>query len=68
MKIARIGSEGWSVAIAAIVGKSHCAHSIRRTPEFTAPELYEENYTEPYRECDKLPEFTRRKSDSREID
>ncbi|RWW85854.1 hypothetical protein BHE74_00005443 [Ensete ventricosum] len=29
-----------------IVGKSHAAHSILGTPEFMAPELYEEEYTE----------------------
>ncbi|CAI9287837.1 unnamed protein product [Lactuca saligna] len=28
------------------VGKSHYAHSILGTPEFMAPELYEEDYTE----------------------
>ena len=28
------------------VGKSHVAHSIVGTPEFMAPELYDENYTE----------------------
>ncbi|KAK5772424.1 hypothetical protein PVK06_048713 [Gossypium arboreum] len=32
--------------MAAIVGKSHSAHSILGTPEFMAPELYEEHYTE----------------------
>lgn len=32
--------------MAAIVGKSHCAHSILGTPEFMAPELYDEDYTE----------------------
>ena len=32
--------------MAAIVGKNHSAHSILGTPEFMAPELYEENYTE----------------------
>lgn len=32
--------------MAAIVGKSHSAHSILGTPEFMAPELYEEDYTE----------------------
>lgn len=32
--------------LAAIVGKNHSAHSILGTPEFMAPELYEENYTE----------------------
>lgn len=34
------------LGLAAIVGKSHCAHSILGTPEFMAPELYEEDYTE----------------------
>ncbi|KAL0925952.1 hypothetical protein M5K25_004329 [Dendrobium thyrsiflorum] len=34
------------LGLAAIVGKSHAAHSILGTPEFMAPELYEENYTE----------------------
>lgn len=32
--------------LAAIVGKSHVAHSILGTPEYMAPELYEEDYTE----------------------
>lgn len=32
--------------LAAAVGKSHSAHSILGTPEFMAPELYDENYTE----------------------
>ncbi|KAL9269933.1 putative serine/threonine-protein kinase WNK11 [Drosera capensis] len=32
--------------LAAIVGKSHIAHSILGTPEYMAPELYEEDYTE----------------------
>lgn len=32
--------------LAATVGKNHSAHSILGTPEFMAPELYEENYTE----------------------
>jgi WNK lysine deficient protein kinase len=32
--------------LAAKVGKSHVAHSILGTPEFMAPELYDENYTE----------------------
>lgn len=32
--------------MAAIVGKSHSAHSILGTPEFMAPELYDEDYTE----------------------
>ncbi|KAL5737495.1 hypothetical protein ACOSP7_030256 [Xanthoceras sorbifolium] len=34
------------LGMAAIVGKSHSAHSILGTPEFMAPELYEEDYTE----------------------
>ncbi|ESQ42894.1 hypothetical protein EUTSA_v10014189mg [Eutrema salsugineum] len=34
------------LGLAAIVGKNHLAHSILGTPEFMAPELYEENYTE----------------------
>ncbi|XP_072972522.1 probable serine/threonine-protein kinase WNK11 [Typha angustifolia] len=34
------------LGLATIVGKSHSAHSILGTPEFMAPELYEENYTE----------------------
>ncbi|KAK9269386.1 hypothetical protein L1049_001158 [Liquidambar formosana] len=34
------------LGLAAIVGKSHSAHSLLGTPEFMAPELYEENYTE----------------------
>lgn len=34
------------LGLAATVGKSHCAHSILGTPEFMAPELYEEQYTE----------------------
>ncbi|KAL3573003.1 hypothetical protein D5086_026907 [Populus alba] len=38
----KIGDLGF----AAIVGKSHTAHSILGTPEFMAPELYEEDYTE----------------------
>ena len=32
--------------MAATVGKNHSAHSILGTPEFMAPELYEEDYTE----------------------
>ena len=28
------------------MGKSHSAHSVLGTPEFMAPELYEEDYTE----------------------
>ena len=38
----KIGDLGF----AAIVGKTHLAHSIIGTPEYMAPELYEENYTE----------------------
>ncbi|KAH0467524.1 hypothetical protein IEQ34_004762 [Dendrobium chrysotoxum] len=34
------------LGLAAIVGQSHLAHSILGTPEFMAPELYEEDYTE----------------------
>ncbi|XP_075503136.1 putative serine/threonine-protein kinase WNK11 isoform X2 [Primulina tabacum] len=34
------------LGLAAIVGKNHSAHSLLGTPEFMAPELYEENYTE----------------------
>ncbi|XP_010536717.1 PREDICTED: probable serine/threonine-protein kinase WNK11 [Tarenaya hassleriana] len=34
------------LGLAATVGKSHSAHSILGTPEFMAPELYDENYTE----------------------
>lgn len=34
------------MGLAAIVGKSHLAHSVLGTPEFMAPELYEEDYTE----------------------
>ncbi|KAL8150984.1 hypothetical protein V2J09_020792 [Rumex salicifolius] len=32
--------------LAAIVGKNHVAHSLLGTPEYMAPELYEEDYTE----------------------
>jgi WNK lysine deficient protein kinase len=32
--------------LAAIVGKNRSAHSVLGTPEFMAPELYEEDYTE----------------------
>lgn len=39
MKIGDLG-------LAAIVGKNRSAHSLLGTPEFMAPELYEENYTE----------------------
>ncbi|GAV74590.1 Pkinase domain-containing protein [Cephalotus follicularis] len=38
----KIGDFGF----AAMVGKSHTAHSVLGTPEFMAPELYEEDYTE----------------------
>ncbi|CAH9138792.1 unnamed protein product [Cuscuta epithymum] len=38
----KIGDLGF----ATIVGKSHSAHSVLGTPEFMAPELYDENYTE----------------------
>lgn len=34
------------LGLAAIVGKNHSAHSILGTPEFMAPELYDEDYTE----------------------
>ncbi|KAL3821099.1 hypothetical protein ACJIZ3_007004 [Penstemon smallii] len=34
------------LGLAASVGKNHSAHSVLGTPEFMAPELYEENYTE----------------------
>uniref|UniRef100_A0A2P2IPS0 non-specific serine/threonine protein kinase n=2 Tax=Rhizophora mucronata TaxID=61149 RepID=A0A2P2IPS0_RHIMU len=34
------------LGMAAIVGKSHSAHSVLGTPEFMAPELYDEDYTE----------------------
>ncbi|KAF5204676.1 kinase domain [Thalictrum thalictroides] len=34
------------LGLATIVGRSHAAHSILGTPEFMAPELYDENYTE----------------------
>ncbi|KAA8526587.1 hypothetical protein F0562_008210 [Nyssa sinensis] len=34
------------LGLAAIVGKSHAAHSLLGTPEYMAPELYEEDYTE----------------------
>ncbi|XP_038689486.1 probable serine/threonine-protein kinase WNK11 isoform X1 [Tripterygium wilfordii] len=34
------------LGLAATVGNSHSAHSILGTPEYMAPELYEENYTE----------------------
>ncbi|XP_010270165.1 PREDICTED: probable serine/threonine-protein kinase WNK11 isoform X2 [Nelumbo nucifera] len=34
------------LGLATIVGRSHAAHSVLGTPEFMAPELYEEEYTE----------------------
>ncbi|XLR06673.1 hypothetical protein S83_034611, partial [Arachis hypogaea] len=34
------------LGLATIVGRSHSAHSVLGTPEFMAPELYEEKYTE----------------------
>ncbi|XP_022965135.1 probable serine/threonine-protein kinase WNK11 [Cucurbita maxima] len=34
------------LGMAATVGKNHSAHSVLGTPEFMAPELYEEHYTE----------------------
>lgn len=34
------------LGLAATVGRSHAAHSILGTPEFMAPELYEEDYNE----------------------
>ena len=34
------------MGLAAIVGRNHSAHSVLGTPEFMAPELYDENYTE----------------------
>ncbi|KAH6788616.1 Protein kinase superfamily protein [Perilla frutescens var. hirtella] len=34
------------LGLAAVVGKSHAAHSLLGTPEYMAPELYEEDYTE----------------------
>ena len=39
MKIGDLG-------LAAIVGKNHLAHSVLGTPEYMAPELYEEDYNE----------------------
>ncbi|PIN17531.1 MEKK [Handroanthus impetiginosus] len=38
----KIGDLGF----ATVVGKSHAAHSLIGTPEYMAPKLYEENYTE----------------------
>ncbi|KAA8523583.1 hypothetical protein F0562_010006 [Nyssa sinensis] len=57
-ELVKIGDLG----LAAIVGKSHSAHSILGTLEFMAPELYEVVTLEmPYSECDKmLPRYTRR--------
>lgn len=34
------------LGLAATVAKNHSAHSVLGTPEFMAPELYEEHYTE----------------------
>ncbi|CAJ1971593.1 unnamed protein product [Sphenostylis stenocarpa] len=34
------------LGLAAVVGRNHAAHSILGTPEYMAPELYEEDYTE----------------------
>lgn len=34
------------LGLAAILGKAHSAHSVIGTPEFMAPELYEEDYNE----------------------
>ncbi|XP_028104828.1 probable serine/threonine-protein kinase WNK11 [Camellia sinensis] len=34
------------LGLATIVGRSHHAHSLIGTPEYMAPELYEEDYTE----------------------
>ncbi|KAK4420824.1 putative serine/threonine-protein kinase WNK11 [Sesamum alatum] len=34
------------LGLAATVGKNHSAHSLLGTPEFMAPELYDEDYTE----------------------
>lgn len=34
------------LGLAAVVGENHSAHSLLGTPEFMAPELYDENYTE----------------------
>ncbi|EYU42745.1 hypothetical protein ABFS82_13G002300 [Erythranthe guttata] len=34
------------LGLATMVGKNHAAHSLLGTPEYMAPELYEENYTE----------------------
>nr|GEZ38608.1 probable serine/threonine-protein kinase WNK11 [Tanacetum cinerariifolium] len=34
------------LGLAAVVGKSHIAHTLLGTPEYMAPELYEENYNE----------------------
>ncbi|XP_030444191.1 probable serine/threonine-protein kinase WNK11 [Syzygium oleosum] len=34
------------LGLAAIVGENHAAHSVIGTPEFMAPELFEEDYTE----------------------
>lgn len=34
------------LGLATVVGKNHAAHTLLGTPEYMAPELYEENYTE----------------------
>ncbi|KAK3031996.1 hypothetical protein RJ639_036201 [Escallonia herrerae] len=34
------------LGLATVVGKNHAAHSLLGTPEYMAPELYEEDYTE----------------------
>ncbi|KAL1818026.1 probable serine/threonine-protein kinase WNK11 [Daucus carota subsp. sativus] len=34
------------LGLATVVGRSHVAHSLLGTPEYMAPELYEEDYTE----------------------
>ncbi|XP_009593928.1 probable serine/threonine-protein kinase WNK11 [Nicotiana tomentosiformis] len=35
-----------NLGLATIVGKNHAAHTLLGTPEYMAPELYEEDYTE----------------------
>jgi len=56
------------------MGKNHSAHSILGTPEFMAPELYEENYSFgmlvlemvtleiPYSECDNVAKIYKKVS------
>lgn len=34
------------LGLAAVVGKNHAAHTLLGTPEYMAPELYEEDYNE----------------------